>query len=405
MMTEASVGVSPYRLLSDHDAVLAALESFDEPHAAAAAQRARAMAPPEVARAALATVFARRRAKASGKFDRPDLMLFTREGYEQATSSAVARHRSERFTGLAHAADLCCGIGSDAVALAGAVDRVFAVDVDLDALACAEHNASTLGASKRIRFACADAATVPLGDAQAVFADPSRRRGTLRSREGDSYSPPLNSILARAREVPGGRLCVKAAPGLDVASPVVSRALGDLPLEVEIVSERGVCKEATLWCGEFARGDGARRATVIDRDGTHVFDGDPRVSSVVSPLAGFIGEPDPSVIRAGLIGALCDGANALVLDPRVAYLTASATPARSPFVRWFRVREAMPFGVKRLRAYLRDRGVGHAIVKTRAFPLRPEDVNALLKLRGERSAVIVCTTIGTKKTAIVCDPM
>ena len=112
---------SPYAVLgSPHGRILLdALAEFDETHAAAAAQRARTLAPPNVAAAALATVFARRRARRSGKFDRPDVMLFTRAGYEQASSSTVARHRGARFGGLTNVFDLCCGIGSDTIALAG----------------------------------------------------------------------------------------------------------------------------------------------------------------------------------------------------------------------------------------------------------------------------------------------
>ena len=396
---------SPYASLATEEgkALLAALAGFDEEHVAAAAQRARSLAPPDVATAALATSFARRRARVSKKFDRPDEMFFTHAGYEQASSSAVALHRSSRFSGLTDVCDLCCGIGADAIALAVAGARVVAVDLDPDALACAADNARAFGVGDRIRFELADAEVAPLVGVAAAFADPSRRQGHVRTRDGDAYQPALRSLLNRAREIPDGRLCVKVAPGLDVTAPELRAALGGAWMEAEFVSERGVCKEAALWCGAFARSDGACRATVINRDGAHVLDGDRDIEVQAGPVSAYLGEPDSAVIRAGLIGVVCRAHNATTLDPRVAYIS-SAAAAPGPFVRWHRVRDAMPFGVKRLRSYLRARSIGELIVKTRAFPIRPDELRTLVHPRGDESAVVFCTTIGEKKTVIVCDP-
>jgi len=396
---------SPYSSLASEEgsALLAALAGYDEAHAAAAAQRARSLAPAEVAAAALATAFARRRARESKKFDRPDEMFFTHAGYEQASSSAVASHRSERFAGLPVVYDLCCGIGSDTIALAMAERSIVAVDLDVDALACAANNACAFGVEKRIRFELEDAQFVPLAGAAAAFADPSRRQGHVRTRDGDAYQPALHKLIARARDISDARLCVKVAPGFDVDAPEVRDALGGISMEAEFVSERGVCKEAALWCGAFARADGARRATVIDRGGAHVLDGDPAVKPRAGPVKAYLGEPDSAVIRAGLIGTVCEAQDATTLDARVAYLTA-AHAAPGPFVRWYPVRDALPFGVKRLRSYLRERAVGELIVKTRAFPIRPDELRALVHPSGDGRAVLFCTTIGEKKTVIVCDP-
>jgi hypothetical protein len=180
--------------------------------------------------------------------------------------------------------------------------------------------------------------------------------------------------------------------------------LNELALEVELVSERGVCKEAVLWCGGLARADGARRATIIDSAGVHELDGEPLRRADVRPLAAHVGEPDPAVIRAGLIAAACAIAGAAPLDRDVAYVTADA-PAPTPFIRWFVVRDAMGFNVKHLRSYLRARDIGSLVIKTRAFPLRPEEIERLLKPKGDGRAVLICTTIAGAKTAIVCDPV
>ena len=63
--------------------------------------------------AALRLVACRARAKA--KFSRADRMWLDPVGLQQATSEAVARHKATRFGGQV-VADLCAGIGGDALA-------------------------------------------------------------------------------------------------------------------------------------------------------------------------------------------------------------------------------------------------------------------------------------------------
>jgi SAM-dependent methyltransferase len=328
-------------------------------------------------------------------------MLFTRTGYEQATSERVARHRAERFVDCRTVADLCCGIGSDAVALASAARRVTAVDVDPDALACARANADALGVGPHVQIALSDALTFDLRGHDAAFADPSRRPAGVRVQAANKYSPRLDAILARAAELPGRRLAVKVAPGLRFDDTGLREPLARAPLEVEVVSEKGTCREAVLWCGDFARADGARRATVIDAAGVHILDGDPAERAAVRGFGTYVGEPDPAVIRAGLVAAACGSNDVGVIDPLVAFLAAdSASP--TPFVRWYPLIEAMPFNVKRVRARLRARDIGHLVVKTRAFPIAPEAVTALLKPAGLERATLICTTVGEKKWALLC---
>jgi SAM-dependent methyltransferase len=367
----------------------------------AAAAQARKLAAPALAGAALATSFARRRARAANKFSRADGMYFTREGYEQSSSEAVARHRAARFEGYARVADLCCGIGSDSIAIAAAVQahgRVDGVDCDTDAIACARLNAAACGVGDAVAFHVGDALAWALRH-DAAFADPSRRTARGRTLRADQYQPPLDAVLERAQEIKNRALCVKIAPGLRADADRLSATCG-APIELEYVSERGECKEGVIWCGALSRAHGARRATVIDANGVHVLDAEPYRASA-GALERFVGEPDPAVIRAGLLGALCEQTHATLLDPDVAYMT-TRSAERQPFIRWFEIIESAPFNVKRLRAALRARGIGQLVIKTRAFPLRPDEIAALLKPVGEERAILLCTTIHGKKTAIVC---
>jgi len=90
-------------------------------------ERLRKRYPADLAQAAIETVLLRR--KAARKFAHPEGMFFTRDALEQATTEPLARYRAARFAGLGVVADLCCGIGGDALALAR-VAHVIAVDRD-----------------------------------------------------------------------------------------------------------------------------------------------------------------------------------------------------------------------------------------------------------------------------------
>src|SRR5262245_20717083 len=92
--------------------------------------------PPELARPAVEQTLLRQRARA--KFYNADQLYFSREALEQASSTRVASQRAQRFAGYSHVADLCCGIGGDALALAAAGLQVTAVDQDMGRLALAE---------------------------------------------------------------------------------------------------------------------------------------------------------------------------------------------------------------------------------------------------------------------------
>ena len=65
----------------------------------------------------------------------------------------------------------------------------------------------------------------------------------------------------------------------------------------------------------------------------------------------------------------------------------------------------MPFNVKRLRAYLRERGVGRITVKKRGTAVTPEQLRSQLALRGEGSATLVLTRIAGAQHVLVVEAL
>lgn len=125
-------------------------------------------------------------------------------------------------------------------------------------------------------------------------------------------------------------------------------------------------------------------------------------SDAVSPPRAVLYEPDASLLRAGLVRQLAARLGAARIDPEIAYLTADEFQP-TPWARAYRIEEAMPFGVKRLREWLRTRGVGRVTVKKRGSPLEPEDLERQLKLRGAESRIVFLTRAGGKPWVLIAE--
>ncbi len=354
--------------------------------------RLRRSYPPEYAAAAFELSLLRRRARA--KFPIAAHMYFTREALEQSSAAPVAAWRAARLAAYAHVADLGCGIGGDALAFAATGAQVTAVDRDELRLELAAANAAALGLQERISFVQADLLTTDPPLADALFCDPGRRAGGRRRFDPAAYEPPLNHVLSWRERTPA--LAVKLAPGIDST---------DLPsdAEVEFVSLDGELKEAVLWCGPLARH--TRRATLLrsaDDLTTHTLEpvADEAAVPLSEPLA-YLYEPDPAVIRAGLVARLANLIGAAQLDPTIAYLTAAVLVA-TPFARSWPILEWQPFQLKRLRARLRARDAGPVTVKKRGSPLDTDALARQLSGSGSRPLVVALTRLNGQPIALIC---
>ncbi|NBO92449.1 MAG: class I SAM-dependent methyltransferase [Planctomycetia bacterium] len=336
----------------------------------------------ELARTAVETAMLRRRATV--KFSQALSMYFTREALEQATSEPVARHRARRFHG--RVLEIGCGIGGDTLALAG-VASVTAVDLDGLRLDMARTNVAAYGTTAE--FVEGDALTLaPACD--AVFVDPDRRVGGRRQLSVEACEPTLSAVR---QHFAGRPLAAKLAPGVPI------HELRTYDGELEFVSLDGELKECVLWIGSWAT---ARvRATVLPTGETLAGD-----CSTEPPPPDAVGawliDPDPAVIRAGLVGDLAARLHAWPLDASVAYLTADAWEP-TPFARAWPVRDAMPLHLNTLRDHLRTAGVGRVNVLRRGVPLDPDDLIRRLKLKGHGVANLVLTPHEGRPWAIICE--
>ncbi|WP_238613243.1 THUMP-like domain-containing protein [Candidatus Oscillochloris fontis] len=342
-----------------------------------------------------AVELARLRQRATAKFPAAERMFFTREALEQSSAAAVAAHRATRLAPAGQVADLCCGVGGDALALAAGGAEVQAVDRDPLRLAMVAANATALGLAERVHPLQRDLLAEPPPAAAALFCDPGRRADGRRRFAVEEYEPPLSHILSWQRQTPA--LAVKLAPGVDLA------ALPSMA-EVEFVSLHGELKEALLWCGPLAQV--ARRATLLDGTGHTamlVQPSPPTFPPAISPPLAYLYEPDPAVIRAGLVADLAVQMGAAQLDPQIAYLTAAHLQP-TPFARAWPIHSWQPFNLKRLRASLRELAAGAVTVKKRGSPLDTDTLARQLSGDGPNPLVVVLTRHYNAPIMLICGP-
>lgn len=411
------------KLLSpDGWALLGALPPYDERHAMKTVTTLRAQGiAPDLAAAVVTQ--SRLRARARAKFgDFADGMLFTADGLEQATRLLVAALHARRYldAGVTALADLTCGIGADSLAFAGTGLRVVATDLDECTAAIARWNLRHFPEAD-VRHADGLSLDLRAEGIEGVYADPARRvsGSGARSRrifDPRAYEPPLDAVWALRDAVP--------AVGIKVGPGIAHDGLPD-DAETQWVSVNGDVVEAGLWFGPLAPDGPGRSALVLrtftDDDGKeHTLsrtvrgdDGAPDVGAVGQ----YLYEPDGAVIRAGLVGQAAAELGGRLVDPTIAYVTtddpADLPPARpvetvgaqAPIATGYRVLDTMPFGLKRLRSYLRDRNVGRITIKKRGTAVVPEQLRKQLVLTGTEEATIVLTRVAGNQQVLFVEPL
>lgn len=340
------------------------------------------------------------RQRAAAKFSHAAEMYFTRPALEQASAEPVAAQRVGRFRqlGAQRVADLGCGIGGDALALAAQAD-VTGVEWDPVRLAMAQENVRVYGHGLRFHPLQADLLALTPQPFDALFWDPARRdeRGR-RFYSVQQYQPPLTVVDAWRKLTPA--TAVKVSPGIDYA---------ELPpdAEVEFVSLDGEVKEGLLWYGPFRSGV-QRRATLLRADGAvHTMtSAELPDTTPVQPPRAYLYEPDGAVIRAHLVEAVAAQLEAAKIDETIAYLTAE-TAQETPFARCYALEDVLPFQLKRLRHYLRARQIGQVTIKKRGSPLEPAQLRRQLRLSAQHMEhrVLFLTQVAGEAAVLVGKPV
>ena len=335
----------------------------------------------------------RLRARAAGKFGPfADRMLFTEAGLEQSTRLQVAAQHAGRFqrAGVSWVADLGCGIGGDALAIAALDLEVTAVERDEVTAAIASFN---LAPWSNARVEQADAEDFDLAGVDGVYLDPARRDEKKRLRNPNDWSPSLDFAFGLAERFPTG---VKLGPGID-------RDLIPDGAEAQWISVGGEVVELGVWFGSVAREGITRAALIVSDNGTSELtsNGDSEDAEPGS-LGNYLYEPDGSVIRARLIGDLVRSLDGRMLDRTIAYFTTD-DPRETPFASRFRILEQFPFDEKLLKRELATRKIGSLEIKKRGMDVDPAQLRTRLSLKGDVAATLILTRVAGKRVALLAE--
>lgn len=320
------------------------------------------------------------RRRANAKFSAASTMFFTGRLLEQSTDELVAEYKASRFSEAGSVTDFCCGIGGDLRSLSRSR---LCLGVDQDPLAALLARANCWGGDRQAATVVADANRWSPASG-CWHLDPDRRVGQKRVTRLDECQPGLATIERLRAALPQG--AVKLAAATQVPSDWHHS-------EREWIGSRGECRQQVVWFGRLA-GNAQRTATVVSGREVGGYgvaqisgSGDEEIPRVFEPEAVVL-EPHPTVLAAGLVGALAIRHQLACFSPVRGYLTAS-NPVDDPLLSSFAVEAVLPLDVKKIAALLRSRGVGQLELKRRGMPLDLVRFRKQLKLRGEGKAVLI----------------
>ena len=326
--------------------------------------------------------------------------LWSETALQQGSPGPVARYRAARLVAAGVAVhDLTCSVGADLVPLLTAgIAATATVGSDLDPVrvAMAAHNLAAQGLPARVFRA--DALTRS-SRGLLGYADPARRDGSGRRITTADTVPSVGDLDRVHADRPP---LLRLPPGIDY------RAL-DRPGEVELVSLDGVAREAVLWPAELATT--GRRASVLRSIGERgqqrlrietVTTDDPDDAGVTGSDAVLV-DPDPAVVRAGLVRHWAARHGLTQLDSQLAYLTGPVAP---PGIRSFRVLAAAPFTERTVAGWIRADGTGTLEIKQRGTSVIPDELRRRLRPVMTRDTTVMATLvlarIGREVTAFWC---
>ncbi len=295
---------------------------------------------PAVVTTAIALHEARQRA--AGKLPHSEKLWLNRVGLEQATAWEVAQHKATRFPDGEHVRDLCCGIGVDTAALLGR-GAVTAVDISEPMKLRCEWNNEIWNPDGQLDFLIHDVQCHDLAG-QLIHADPDRRAGRDRAaRRLEHYAPNLSWMQKTVQSAAGG--AIKLGPA--------SNFMQKFPnCEIELISLNGECREATVWFGSLA-GEHSFRATHLPSGETVSADPLSAWCPVADTIGEFLFDPDPAVVRSGLIDVVGEMHSLQRMDKEDEYLTGESHPS-TRLLSAYRIEAVLPNNFREIKRHVRE---------------------------------------------------
>ncbi len=356
-------------------------------------------------RALAEQIACRRKAAAKLPFLADTGFLYDNVGLQQCSGEPTARYHATLLDGT-RILDLTGGLGIDTVFFARRFAEVHYCERDPSLLALFRANRRALGIDNVVVHG-GDGLDVlsrfPEGYFDWVYADPSRRDEHGRHVMLQRCTPNIveaRPVLTRCTP----RLCVKASPLLEPSS-----LAADFPgiEQARFISVAGECRELLL-VARLNEGGGrlGTFAVLLDSNGRAAFevsDGEATERCGITETIGpVICDPDPAIHRAGLWRQVGARFGLESVNRTTGLLTGERVHDGFPG-RAFAVTSVLVWRRMAVRRYLQEHGVTRATIGCRDFPMRPDELRAMLGLaEGGCDALLFTRNSRGRKICIHC---
>ncbi len=342
---------------------------------------------PELVRGAL--TLSELRTRASARHVHADKMWFSRQELEQATPDLIAEHKAKRFAAAgSHVFDLYCGFGANSIGFAKAGLNVTARETSEIAALRTRLNAEVYGVADRIKT---EVVANPIEglSAELIHIHPQRTATGQKAVKLEDHIPNQESLQSLVEHEPGGAITLSSASNFGGKFN---------QCEVELVSLNGDCREAIVWFGSL-RGEHAMRATILPQGFT--LSGNPWESvGMVGPLETYLYDPDPAIVRAGLLDKLTEELSLNRLDAAEEYLT-SGELIHSPAAACYEVLTDLPNNDRDIRNYFREAEIGEVEIRCRHVPVDAAALRRKLPLKGKNKVTLFFARLDGKTRAVI----
>ncbi len=341
-------------------------------------------------------------------YNTPNIIYPPRENFEQSSSEATARFKSEIAATLinlesSEGLDLTGGFGVDTYFLSRVMTQIHAVEPNQALTDIARFNHKLLGSTNINYHSMTAEEFVDSTSDQYAFAlvDPSRRTMTgQRIVRFSDARPDIIQLAPRVLRV-SRWLMIKASPLLDLQA-----GMSQIPnvRKVYVVSVSNECKEILFLCGNSSTSNPETVAVNILSDGSRqsfefTTDEERTHNAVIGEPSVYLYEPNASILKAGAFKTIGVRYDLIKVHPNTHLYSSSQLIPDFPG-RVFRIIAFVRPEHKEIRKYIED---NRASVATRNYPLSAPDLARKMGVTDGGEKFIIAFTGPRKKYVAIAE--